>query len=86
MAEFRISPQPSSKITGRDPRLERTKACVSAILKVTRAGYVPDAVTLRERIDETMFTADVPPETLPRLEEDEEVASVAISRPLDVIE
>jgi len=49
---------------------------VTAIVKVTRAGYVPAGVSPRARISPTMFTADLTPEAFERLHQDPLVASI----------
>jgi uncharacterized protein (DUF58 family) len=55
---------------------------VTAIVKVRRGDYVPKGVTLRARIDATMFTASFDAGLLPQLEADPEVESIALSKPL----
>jgi hypothetical protein len=57
-----------------------------AIVKVNVDGYVPEHVELRQRIDGEMFTAEFDSDLLDELEEDEGVASVAVSEKLDIIE
>lgn len=87
MADFKITSQSHSKVTGLgELRSGDHAATYSAILKVTTGGYVPDGVALRRRIDATMFTADVPEDELATLEADDQVESVAISERLDIIE
>lgn len=58
---------------------------VEAIIKVGADAYVPVDVNLRARIDDRMFTATCQFGTIARLEEDPDVVSVAVSRPLRVI-
>lgn len=58
---------------------------VNAIVKVRRAEYVPPGVRLRARIDSRMFTASFAAGDLSRIESDPDVASVEISKPLDLI-
>lgn len=55
---------------------------VSAIVKVREANYVPSGVTVRARIDETMFTASCRAEQLRELESDPRVVSVALAERL----
>ena len=88
MAGFTVKQGRFPKVTGYVEGLTPTGAGerVSAILKVKSKGYVPDSVTLRERIDETLFTADIELAVLENLEADDEVSSVAISRNLKLVE
>ena len=58
---------------------------VEAIIKVGADSYVPPDVDLRARIDERMFTATCTFATIARLEDDPDIVSVAVSRPLRVI-
>jgi hypothetical protein len=69
-----------------DPDKARPTGTVQAIVKVRKAGYVPPAVTLRTRIDEHLFTADVPASELPKLERNPQVVSVATNKKLRIIE
>lgn len=59
---------------------------VEAIIKVNEDGYVPKGVTVRSKIDGTMFTAEFDSELLNKLEQDSNVRSVAISRSLRIID
>lgn len=87
MAGFTVRPSRFAKVTGYTSELDAPETShLHAILKVKREGYVPRNVRLRERIDPTLFTADVEAQDLERLESDDEVSSVAISRPLDIVE
>ena len=54
----------------------------TAIIKVRRAGYRPAGVQVRGEISDDIFTAEFPAEQLVRLEQDPEILSVALSRPL----
>ncbi|MBM3458565.1 MAG: hypothetical protein FJX77_08560 [Armatimonadetes bacterium] len=56
------------------------------IVKVREAGYVPPTVTLRARIDEYLFTADVPVDKFPELEHNPQVVSMAATEKLRIIE
>jgi hypothetical protein len=73
-------------LTPGDPGQATPTGVVQVILKVRKAGYVPPAVKLRARIDEHIFTADVPAEELSQLERNPEVVSVAANRKLQIIE
>ena len=55
---------------------------VEAVLKVCTPGYIPPQVTLRARIDTTMFTGEMPFRALEEIDSDPEVISVSISKPL----
>lgn len=61
-------------------------ATVTAIIKVNRDGYVPEGVEVRARVDGTMFTAALTAGRLELLEDDPDVASVALSKPLAQID
>ncbi len=52
------------------------------IIRVSEPGYVPAGVTLRARIDETMFTASFDEELLATLQQDPKVVSVEVSQRL----
>jgi len=56
------------------------------IVKVRQAGYVPPTVTLRARIDEYLFAADVPVDQFPELEDNPQVVSMAATKKLRIIE
>jgi hypothetical protein len=55
---------------------------VSAIVKVREPNYVPSGVTVRSRIDETMFTTSCRAGQLRALESDPRVESVALAKRL----
>lgn len=59
---------------------------VQAIVKVRKAGYVPPEVILRARIDDYLFTADIPSDELPQLDRNPQVVSVAENKKLRIIE
>lgn len=59
---------------------------VEVIIKVKDDGYVPPGVDVRARIDDRMFTATSPFAAVAALEDDPQVLSVAVSRPLRVID
>lgn len=59
---------------------------VRAIIKVNAEGYVPKGVTVRAKIDETMFTGEFAARLLKKLDRDANVESVAVSRRLRVID
>lgn len=73
----RVAP---SKVTR--PQGERfdSDTPVTAIFKVAEAGYVPESVTVRARIDPRMFTGQCTYGDLGRLEDDCNVVSVAVRR------
>lgn len=55
---------------------------VAAIVKVAEPGYVPEGVTRRAAISETIFTADLSQRQLAGLERDPRVISVELSKRL----
>jgi hypothetical protein len=57
-------------------------AQISAIVKVRRPNYVPPGLTVRSRIDDLMFTASGRAGALRHLDDDPDVESVALPRPL----
>ena len=59
---------------------------LSAIVKVSEAGYVPDAADQRARISDTLFTANVRRDLLGALEDDPRVVSVQLSERLGLID
>lgn len=76
------------KVTG-EVALEAGSAAegaMQAIIKVKEDGYVPEGVTVRSKIDGTMFTAEFATELLDALEKDSNVRSVAVSRTLRIID
>jgi hypothetical protein len=84
MSKFSITPSKFRKVQGA-PK-EHTPGPVEMIVKVKEKNYVPSGVKVRSRIDPMMFTCEAPAETLERLEDDPKVTSVAVSRPLRIIE
>lgn len=79
---------PFKKITG-DVAFDSgqtDEGAVCAIIKVNAEGYVPKGVTVRSKIDETMFTAEFATRLLDKLDRDSNVESVAVSRRLRIID
>ena len=58
----------------------------TAIVKVREPNYVPPKVRVRAQIHPTLFTAEFPVAVLGELQSDPKVQSVALSRPLKLIE
>jgi hypothetical protein len=58
---------------------------LTAIFKVKKSNYVPESVKLRARIDEQMFTGEFAARDLHEIESDDNVESIALSRPLRLI-
>lgn len=88
MTGFTVRPNRFAKTTGyAEPRtpLESARR-LTAVLKVSEDGYVPDNVDVRARIDGTMFTAEFPADVLKRLEADKRVISVSIAEKMDIVE
>ena len=88
MADFKVQQNRYRKVTGLTEAGPDDKSAgkLRAIVKVNVDGYVPENVEVRQRIDDTMFTADFFSERLDQLEADDSVASVAVSKKLDTIE
>jgi len=63
-----------------------TEGEVQAIVRVRESGYVPAGVTVRARIDDQLFTANVAAERLGALRGDAKVVSVEVSRALPKID
>lgn len=59
---------------------------VKAIVRVSEGGYVPPGVNVRSRIDDQIFTAEMPADRVPALREDARVVSVEVSHPLQKID
>jgi hypothetical protein len=59
---------------------------LTAIFKVREPDYIPAGVMVRSRIDEYMFTGSFIASILPELDSDQNVKSVALSKPLQMIE
>ncbi|MCX6598283.1 MAG: hypothetical protein NTV70_18170 [Acidobacteria bacterium] len=59
---------------------------VKAILRVSDADYVPPGVTVRARIDATLFTASFADELLETLRQDSKVVSIEVSQRLRQID
>ena len=57
-------------------------ALLPLIVKVSRSGYIPAGVTVRAQISPNIFTCVVPRHFLVDLENDSDVQSMSISRPL----
>ena len=56
---------------------------VLAIVRVRQAGYVPDGVHVRSRVDQEIFTAEIPAGMVSCLREDERVVAVEVSKHLE---
>ncbi|MBI2689499.1 MAG: hypothetical protein HYX27_24595 [Acidobacteria bacterium] len=59
---------------------------VTAIVRVCEAGYVPEGVHVRSRIDGEMFTAEFTAGRLKGLRADKKVTAVEVNRRLEKIE
>lgn len=59
---------------------------LSVIVHVRKANYVPEWVSLRSKITDLIFTADINKADLNKLEADEQVSSVSINERLDSLE
>ena len=59
---------------------------VEAVIKVSKASYVPKKIKIRKRIDEFMFTAETTDTILKEIESDENVVSVQASEKIRVMQ
>ena len=59
---------------------------VEAIIKVSKASYVPKKIKIRKRIDEFIFTAETTDTILKEIESDENVVSVQASEKIRVMQ
>ena len=59
---------------------------LSVIVYVRKANYVPEWISLRSKITDLIFTADINKADLNKLEADEQVSSVSINERLNTIE
>ena len=58
---------------------------VTAIVKVTEAGYVPSGIDVRAQIAPNLFTAKMHREDIDRLDQDPRVVSIDTGRRLQII-
>jgi len=58
---------------------------LTAIFKVKLANYVPDGVKQRARISTRLFTGSFKSEQLPKIESDENIESISLSKSLQMI-
>jgi hypothetical protein len=58
---------------------------LSVIVYVRSAKYVPGWISVREKITDNIFTADITRADLAKLEADEQITSVSINQRLDPI-
>jgi hypothetical protein len=84
MSKFTITTSKFRKVQG-VPK-EETLGSLEMIVTVKESNCVPSGMKVRSRVDPTMFTAEAPADMLSRLEDDPKVTSVAVSRPLRIIE
>jgi hypothetical protein len=77
LTKLRKLESPSPRQTAGD-----LQGLVTAIVKVKRPRYRPAGVTVRGDISDLIFTAEFPAERLAALEQDPDVASISLSRPL----
>lgn len=59
---------------------------LSVMVHVRKANYVPEWISVRSKITDLIFTADINKADLNKLEEDEQVSSVSINERLDSLE
>jgi len=78
--------EPESKITGVRHRELDTDETVLAIVKVSEPDYVPRCTRLRSRIDRHMITVECRYGAISMLEVDPRVESVALQKPLRMID
>lgn len=58
---------------------------ITAIFLVKEAGYVPQGVVVRSRVDNTMFTANTTIGCLESLKNDGKIKAIQPSKPLHII-
>lgn len=79
LGEVELQERPRSKLVGSAGcliRLEKGSGDFAATVRVSEAGYVPPATTLRTRIGPCLFTASIPAARLAELEADPAVVSI----------
>ncbi|ETX13540.1 hypothetical protein OCH239_09685 [Roseivivax halodurans JCM 10272] len=88
MSGFQVQQNRLRKISGVSHADSGKHDCnrLRAIVKVQVRGYVPEHVSVRQRIDDEMFTAEFDPAVLDELETDDAVISVAVSERLGIID
>lgn len=59
---------------------------MKAIIRVSAPDYVPPGVTVRARIDDTLFTASFAGELLETLRQDGKIVSIEVSQRLRQID
>jgi hypothetical protein len=74
-----------SKTTGKAESANNAKPELSVIVYVRSAKYVPGWISVRERITDNIFTADITAAELAKLEADEQITSISINQRLDSI-
>lgn len=79
MFKARSVPPVPAKLQG---AVRDLRGLVKVIVKVRTPGHVPAAATLRSRIDETMFTAELDAGRLQELAADPDVVTVSVSSPI----
>lgn len=72
-----------SKTTGKGASAATPE--LSVIVHVRKANYVPEWITLRSKITDLIFTADIKKGDLNKLEADEQVTSVSINERLNSV-
>lgn len=53
---------------------------VELIVDVYEPGYVPDTITIRDRVTDLLFTGTIEARNLPSLEQDPKVKSAAVGK------
>lgn len=74
-----------SKTTGKAAASNNANPEISVIVYVRSAKYVPKWISVREKITDNIFTADIREADLAKLEADEQITSVSINERLDPI-
>lgn len=68
--------------TGARPAHADEDRVVTAIIKVKKAGYRPEKVKVRSKVDNHLFTAEIKARDLGELEADPDVETVSLARAL----
>lgn len=72
-----------SKTTGKAAASENVNPEISVIVYTRGANYIPEWISVREKITNNIFTADITKAELAKLEADEQITSVSINQRLD---
>jgi hypothetical protein len=83
---FRVSSTGLPKVRGGVDGKLADAAMLTATVKVSEPGYLPPSVKLRGWIADDILTADIAPDQLAALDADPNIVSIAIARPMRLID